>query len=64
MLKNLEEKSEKNFLLPWSYYFKSLLKSFQWHVKEKTAVTNQEDKINLLYHNFSSLDVLTTLLTH
>ena len=35
--KNLEEKSEKNFFLPWSYYFKSLLKNFQWHVKEKTA---------------------------
>ena len=30
-------KSEKNFLLPWSSYFESLLKSFQWHVKEKTA---------------------------
>ena len=32
--------------------------------RKNSRVIHQEDKINLLYHNFSSLDVLTTLLTH
>ena len=45
--------------------FQIPVKEFSMTCERKNSrVTHQEDKINLLYHNFSSLDVLTTLLTH
>ena len=65
MLKNLEEKSEKKLPSSMKLLFQIPVKEFSMTCERKNSrVTHQEDKINLLYHNFSSLDVLTTLLTH
>ena len=45
--------------------FQIPVKEFSMTCERKNSrVTHQEDNINLLYHNFSSQDVLTTLLTH